>query len=217
MSVDARARMLEPADRFEEIVFGLIMVLTFTCSLSVAEADRAEVRTMVVGALGCNLAWGIIDGAFYLIGSLVERGRNIKLVRGVKRAAGADEGRRLIAETLPDAVAAAFEPTDLERFRAVIAALPEPPERVRLEKRDWLGALGVFLLVFLSTFPVVLPFFFVSDLYTALRVSNGIAIVLLFAVAFKLAQHSGLRPFRTGAAMVGIGSALVAIAIALGG
>jgi hypothetical protein len=54
-------RVLEPTDRVSEILFGLIMVLTFTGSLSVAEAGRDDVRTMLIGALGCNLAWGIID------------------------------------------------------------------------------------------------------------------------------------------------------------
>jgi len=57
-----------------EVLFGLIMVLTFTGSLSVAEAGRDEVRTMLIGALGCNLAWGIIDAVLYLMGSLAERG-----------------------------------------------------------------------------------------------------------------------------------------------
>jgi hypothetical protein len=33
------------------------MVLTFTGSLSVADAGRADVRAMLIGALGCNLAW----------------------------------------------------------------------------------------------------------------------------------------------------------------
>ena len=56
------------------MLFGLIMVLTFTGSLSVAEADRDDVRTMLIGALGCNLAWGIIDGVLYLMGSLAEKG-----------------------------------------------------------------------------------------------------------------------------------------------
>lgn len=210
-------RVLDPADRFEEIVFALIMVLTFTCSLGVVDADRADVRDMIIGALGCNLAWGIIDGAFYLIGCLVERGRNSQLVRDVQRAAAAADGRRIIAETLPDAVAEAFEPPDLERFRAAIAALPPPTDRVRFRREEVIGALGVFLLVFLSTFPVVLPFFFLSDVGQALRVSNLIAITLIFGVSFKLAKHSGLRPILTSAAMVGIGVALVAVAIALGG
>ena len=49
--------------------------LTFTGSLSVAEAGRDDVRTMLIGALGCNLAWGIIDGVLYLMGCLAEKGR----------------------------------------------------------------------------------------------------------------------------------------------
>ena len=49
------------------------MVLTFTGSLSVAEAGRDDVRTMLIGALGCNLAWGIIDGVLYLMGCLGKR------------------------------------------------------------------------------------------------------------------------------------------------
>ena len=51
-------RALEPMDRLSEILFGLIMVLTFTGSLSVAEVGREDVRLMLIGALGCNLAWG---------------------------------------------------------------------------------------------------------------------------------------------------------------
>jgi len=38
----------------------------------------------------------------------------------------------------------------------------------------------VFLLVVVATLPVVLPFLFVHDPKHALRISNGIAILLLF-------------------------------------
>lgn len=209
--------VLDPVERFTEIVFGLIMVLTFTCSLAVAEADRADVREMIIGALGCNLAWGIIDAAFYLFAVLAERGRNAHLLRQVQASGDPAAGRRIVADTMPPAVQDALPPEALEQVRAAIAALPKPPSRVRFGKADGLGALGVFLLVFLSTFPVVIPFFFLQELETALRLSNGVAIILLFGASFKLAQHSGLRPWRTGAAIVGIGVALVAIAIALGG
>jgi hypothetical protein len=210
-------RVLDPVDRFGEIVFGLVMVLTFTCSLSVAESDRAEVRDMIVGALGCNLAWGIIDAAFYLIAVLAERGRGARLLRSVREASVPEAGRAVIADSLPDVVASALSAEQLEAVRASIASRPLPAP-VKFSRRDLAGACAVFLLVFLSTFPVVLPFFFFGDeVRTAVRVSNGIAIALLFGVAYKLAQHAGLRPVRTGAAMVGIGAALVAIAIALGG
>ena len=59
-------RVLEPTERLSEVLFGLIMVLTFTGSLSLAEKGRGAVRTMLIGALGCNLAWGIIDGIMIL-------------------------------------------------------------------------------------------------------------------------------------------------------
>ena len=58
-------RVLEPMG-ISEIWFELAMVLTFTCSLSVSSAGREEVRTLLIGALGCNLGWGIIDGSMYL-------------------------------------------------------------------------------------------------------------------------------------------------------
>ena len=68
-------RALDPIDRLSEVLFGLIMVLTFTGSLSVVGAGREDVRTMLVGALGCNLAWGLIDAVFYLMGCLAEKER----------------------------------------------------------------------------------------------------------------------------------------------
>jgi hypothetical protein len=43
------------------------MALSFTGSLSVAESGREEIRTMLVGAIGCNTAWGIVDAVMYLI------------------------------------------------------------------------------------------------------------------------------------------------------
>ena len=60
-------RILDPLERTSEILFGVIMVLTFTSSISVAESGHAETREVLVAALGCNVAWGIVDAAFYLM------------------------------------------------------------------------------------------------------------------------------------------------------
>src|SRR5438270_13933032 len=94
-------RVLEPIDRVSEVLFGLIMVLTFTGSLSVAEAGRDDVRTMLIGALGCNLAWGIIDGVLYLMGCLAEQGRALVTFRAVRKATDPGDAQRLIAAALP--------------------------------------------------------------------------------------------------------------------
>ena len=77
-------QVLQPSERVAEVLFGLIMVLTFTGALSIAEADRAEVRTMLIGALGCNIAWGIVDGVLYLMGCLAEKGRGLMIFRAVR-------------------------------------------------------------------------------------------------------------------------------------
>ena len=55
------------------------------------------------------------------------------------------------------------------------------------------------------------------DAMRALRVSNAVAIFLLFWGATGSAGMSGYRPWRTALGMVAIGVALVAITIALGG
>jgi hypothetical protein len=212
-----RRRVLDPTERFSEILFGLIMVLTFTGSLSAAESGRNEVRTMLIGALGCNLAWGVIDAIFYLMNTLGARGHGLVALRGLRKTTDPAEARALIEEALPPVVASVLEPADYERLRVRLATIPELPKRAPLHRDDLRGALGVFLLVFLSTFPVAIPFLFMKDAMLALRVSNAIAIVLLFVGGWKLAVYSGFRPWRTGLVMVAIGVALVGLTIALGG
>ncbi len=210
-------RVLEPSDRIAEILFGLIMVLTFTGSLSVAEADRAEVRTMLVGALGCNIVWGIIDGVLYLMGCLAEKGRSLMILRSVRNAADPQHAQRLIADALPSVVASVLQPAELEAMWQRLKQLPGPPDRARLRKEDWLGAIGVFFLVFLSTFPVTLPFIFIHSAGPALRASNTIAILMLFLTGYAYGKCVDRRPWLTGISMVLLGCVLVGLTIALGG
>jgi hypothetical protein len=209
-------RVLDPIERVAEILFGLIMVLTFTGSLGVAEAGRDDVRTMLIGALGCNLAWGIIDAVLYLMGCLAQRGGGIIALRAV-READARQAQRLIADALPPVVASVLEPAEIESIRQRLKQLPEPPGRARLRKDDWLGAIGVFLLVFLSMLPVAIPFMLMHDAVPALRVSNAIAIAMLFVLGDAFGRMTGRRPWAMGISMVLLGTLLVALAIALGG
>jgi VIT family len=212
-----RTRVLNPLERFSEIVFALIMVLSFTGALSVAEVGREDIRIMLLGAIGCNLAWGIIDAAFYLISCLAERGRNATILRSVQQASSPTHAQRIIADALPEPVANALQSADFERVREHLRRLPAPTDWPRLTAENWRGAVGVFLLVFLSTFPVVMPFLFMQDARLALRVSNGVAIAMLFGAGCLLASYAGMRRIRTGLAMVGIGAVLVALTIVLGG
>jgi len=209
--------VLDVQERVAEVLFGLIMVLSFTGSLSVADAGRDDIRAMIIGALGCNLAWGLIDGVFYLMGSLADRGRGLSTLRAVRSATDPEAAQRTIAQALPSVVASILEPAELESIQRRLLALPEPPAVARLSGRDLLGALGVFLLVFLSTFPVAIPFLFVSNVMRAMRVSNAVAIVMLLITGALYGKHVGRSQWAFGAAMVFLGGILVTITIALGG
>lgn len=212
-----RKRILDPIDRAMEVLFGLIMVLSFTGTLSAAEAGREDVRTMLIGALGCNLAWGIVDGVMYIMTALGDRMRGIVMVRRVRGAPSPEDAHGRIAVALPEEIASAVGTAELEAIRRRVAELPEPPRFARPRWDDYKGALAVFLLVFLSTFPVTIPFLFMQDAVRALRISNAIAVAMLFVVGYRLGKESGGRPWRIGLAMVAIGLVLVAVTIALGG
>jgi hypothetical protein len=210
-------QVLEPSERIGEVLFGLIMVLSFTGALSVAEADRADVRTMLIGALGCNIAWGIIDGVMFLMDCLAERGRGLVIFRAVRNTLDPQQAQRLIADALPPVVASVLRPEELETLRQRLTQLSEPPDRAQLRKDDWLGAAGVFLLVFLSTFPVVIPFLVLQNVGLALRLSNGIAILMLFLTGFAYGKCVGRHPWLVGISMVVLGGVLVGLTMALGG
>jgi VIT1/CCC1 family predicted Fe2+/Mn2+ transporter len=215
--VQPSKRILEPMERISEVLFALIMVLTFTCSFSVAGAGREEVRSMLVGALGCNLAWGIIDAVFYLMGSFSALGQGILRLRTLREATSPAQAQQIIAHALPPVVVSVLSPSDFESMRQKLNKLPDLPTYPRLRKDDWLGALGVFLIVSLSTLPVVMPFALIENAKRALRVSNGIAILMLFLTGYAFGHFSGHRPLWMAAAMVILGSAMVAITISLGG
>jgi hypothetical protein len=214
----ARAKHpLDPIDRFSEILFGLIMVLTFTGSISAAESGREEIRTLLFAAIGCNLAWGIVDGVMYLFTSMSERGRSILALRRVRETSDAAAAHRVICDALPPVVASVMREPELEQIRMRLLELPAPPERARLTRGDFRNALGVLLLVFLSTFPVVIPFIVMSNATRALRVSNAIAVAMLFIIGYWLGRYMGHKPWRLGGIMVVVGLVLVGVTIALGG
>jgi VIT1/CCC1 family predicted Fe2+/Mn2+ transporter len=214
----ARARLLDPNERIAEVLFGLIMVLTLTCSFSVATGDQTATRELMIAALGCNFAWGLIDGVFYLMTSFSERGRNILTLERLRAMQNFEEARALVVDAFPPLIASLLTPADFERIRSALAAMVGLPTHPYLTKDDWLAALGVFLLVFLSTLPVVIPLWLVPDARVALRVSNGVAIVMLFLAGYAFGRYAMRRRWwATGLAMVALGGVLVAITIRLGG
>lgn len=209
--------VLDPVDRASEVIFGLLMALTFTGSLSVASAGREEVRTMMFTAIGCNLAWGLADAVMYLVRTATQRVRNRTLFARLRAAPDAATGQAIVAEVVPQGVVDAVGLEALEDMRRGLVETPLRPAGSLLGARDFKGALGVFLLVVLATFPVVIPFIFVRETALALRVSNLVSLVTLFVAGWALARYSGGTPWKGGLAMAATGAALISAIIALGG
>jgi VIT1/CCC1 family predicted Fe2+/Mn2+ transporter len=138
-------------------------------------------------------------------------------LHALRKTADARKAQQIIAAALPPLIVSLLQPAELDTLGERLRALPEPGDHVRLNREDWKGFLGVFLLVFVSTFPVVIPFLLMKNALPALRVSNAIAIAMLFLTGYAFGRITGRRPWVRGVAMVLLGAALVAITMALGG
>ena len=140
--------------------------------------------------LGCNLAWGIVDGIMFILDRLAERGQQLRELRGLRQ--GAQQRLRL-------------------------AAPPEPPPHARLTRANLAGAVAVCCLVVVSTLPVAIPFLIVHETRLALRISQAIGAVLLFLGGHAWGRAASHVPWVMGIAMAALGFAMVGITVALGG
>ncbi len=213
-------RYLDPTQILGEVMFGLIMVLTFTlgAGLIVKEGTVATTR-MLLGILGCNVAWGLIDGAMYVVSSMLESSRKARLLRSIQKAASKEDALAMVGREL-DPRLGPF--TSLEErthlYPAVLDRLLKvTPERTLVKKEDVYGAIVIFWLVFLSTIPAVVPFLVFRDRFVALRVSNLLLLAMLFLVGYRWARATNSNPWIVGSILLVVGLVLVAIAMALGG
>jgi hypothetical protein len=211
----SRERMLDPIERASEAIFGVLMAMTFTGSLNAATAGREEIGTMLLTAIGCNIAWGLTDAVMYVVGTVTEIHRRGLLLQRLRQTTDVPAAHRMIADELPDRLAGGIQEGTLEAIRKALLAVPEAT--VGLTARDFQAAVGVFALVVLATFPVVVPFVFLRDSAIAMRVSNAFAVATLYAYGHVLGKYSGGRPWRYGLTIAATGMVLVVIIIALGG
>jgi VIT1/CCC1 family predicted Fe2+/Mn2+ transporter len=214
-------KYLDPATSMGEVLFGLIMTLTFTLSagLTIQEEGREGARQLLIATIGCNMAWGVIDGVFYMLGQLFERGRLRRLALRVRETVQQDKALSLVASEMDEileSVTAADERQKL--YRRIVERVRTAELRPnRITREDVMGAVASFWLVFFSSLPAAVPFLFIDDARFALRVSNAILLGLLFWAGYSWARYTTARPFWTGLVFLLVGSALVVMAIAFGG
>jgi hypothetical protein len=215
--IDTREPVLDTVDRVSELCFGLFMALTFVGAVSAATAGEGAGRKMFYTALGCNLAWGLADAVMFLVRTLTNRGRRLRLALTVRHELDAAAGIGALREALPRWITPLITDAELELIRARLAAIPDLPHRPRFLRDDLVGAVAIFLIVVFATFPVALPFVVFKDVPTALIVSRVLTIVMLFGSGMALGRHSGFGGWKAGFAMAALGVVLTMAIIALGG
>lgn len=209
-------RHLDPSEILGEILFGLIMVLTFTLGASVAGGYE---RGLILAAAGCNVAWGVIDAALVVMSGRYLRRRRGQLVRAIREARDEASALAAIRDEFESGVAVEARPEDREQLYRSIQALfaRAKPLPMHLTRDDWMTGLVVFVLVAATALPAALPFLLIEDPHLALRLSNALLVALLFAIGWRWGRHIRVHALLSALTLTAIGVALVAIAIALGG
>ncbi len=221
------ARLVEPLDRLVEGIYSVLIVLTFTLAaraVQVQSGDPADTSALLfqlfVAALGCAVAWGLIDGAMYVLTCVFERGKDRRLYRLVRDAASEEDGIAVLAAELDDDMGSLA--TSAER-RAIYQTLysrlrSAPPPAGGFERSDFGGGLGVFLVAVGAALPIVLPLIILpGSIQFRLRVSNLVAFALLFGMGYNWGRYAGGKPLLTGLMLLILGVIMVAVAIPLGG
>lgn len=220
-SAHVRVRSLvDPGDALTEGLFGVVMALTITLGAGlIIKGDAQATRRLLVGIVGCNMAWGMIDGCMYLIGCMLQHSTRARLLISIQGAANDDEARAMVERELkPTLAPLASQEGRVRLYDDILAGLRDvAPERTRVRREDVYGALVVWWIVFLTSLPAVIPFLFIHDRFVALRASNALLLIMLFAAGYGWARKMHANPWRFGLVALLIGVAMVAVVIALGG
>ena len=193
----------------------VVIALSCTLSIRILEGEAASTESVLLAAIGGNIVWGLIDATMHLIARMTERARDQAILRTIRESPDPTATDRLFLDKLPPAVVAALTPPDIARVREHLRR--QSPSRALLTRNDVAVSAAIFLLVVLSTFPIVIPFIVMQNLERALRTSNAIAIAMLFGTGWSLGTYGGRRGWRMGLTMVVVGVGLVGLAMLLGG
>jgi VIT1/CCC1 family predicted Fe2+/Mn2+ transporter len=213
-------RHLDVPSRLEEVLFGLIMVMTVTLTAGITVSEGPDgVRQLLVAAIGCNVAWGIVDGLMYVMSTYTARSRDLMLAGQIRTATSPAEGVAIAREAIETRLEGLGRSETRERLAEDVASAARqlPPGRARVEWEDVAGGIACFWLVFVTCLPAAIPFLLFSDPHVALRVSNALLIAMLFVGGQVWARYVGAPRFVAGALAVGFGLFLVIVAILLGG
>jgi len=207
---------LSPLERGCEIVFGILMTASVTAATQIGTGGQATVRELLLAAFGCNLAWGLIDAAMFLLQRQFGRFRAHRTMRELQAIHDEAQFRERVREELPPAIGPALTAETYAGIRRLADAYASA--RAPFWSRAELEAAGlIWLLVTASTLPLVVPFLVLQDAVLALRLSKVVMVTMLFVLGWWIGRWSGASARGSGFVLALAGSVLAVACIALGG
>ena len=219
------AHLLDPIDTLSEVIFSVLILLTFTLAFRIfiigdgQPVTNEYVKDLVWAALGAAIAWGIIDGIMYALFQVLGRSERHRLLWHIQAAHTADEAVSAIADEFDYMM----EPiTGEEQRRTLYEDILDhlrtsQPRAVGLKREDLTGGLASVLIAVLAVTPSFLPLFIFSNDYAlAIRLSNVVSFIVLFAAGYEWGRYTGMSRWRTGLLVMGVGALLEGVAIPLG-
>lgn len=221
-------RLLDPVDRLVEGIYSVLIVLTFTLAARAVKTQGGQVVLedwdtvlhLFAAAAGCALAWGLIDGAMYVLTCAFERGKDRRLYRLISTTATEEAGVTLLADELDDELGALASEAERGQIYSTLYQRLRlaPPPRAGFKQEDFAGGFGTFLVAVGAAIPVLLPLLLVpGSVETRVRASNFVAFALLFVMGYGWGRYAGGKPVLYGLLLLLLGAGMVLIAIPLGG
>jgi VIT1/CCC1 family predicted Fe2+/Mn2+ transporter len=210
---------LTPSERLSQALYGLILVLTVISAIEITVSKQQQsAGTLLTAALGTCIAWGMVDAVIYVLTGVHERNHHVRFVSRVKNKSK-KEAIGQIEDELDDSLIGVLEKDEKDRIaeQIFLTVNHAAPKRQHVKKDDVLGGAASFLISFMVVLPTMVPFVLSLKLDLAIRLSNIIAVAMLFIVGYVSGGREGMNRIRWALTITVLGVVIVAVTILLGG
>ena len=219
------AHLLDPIDTLSEVIFSVLILLTFTLAFRIFMMDgqvvtKEYVDDLLWAALGATVAWGIIDGIMYALFEVLGRSERRRLLWHIQAAHTPQEAIEAVANEFDFILEPiTSEPQRQTLYNDILDHLHgSQPRAVGLKREDLTGGLASVLIAVLAVTPSFLPLIiFQNDQALAIRLSNVVSFIVLFLAGYEWGRYTGTSSWRADLLVMAVGALLVAVAIPLGG
>lgn len=204
-------------------MFGLIMAMTVIGAARVALLSGDEEvtgRVIISAALGCNIAWGLVDAIMYVFTELFDRGKYLGLVAKIKNCKDEETAIPIINKEIDSIILDSLSDDERKRvcsdvFKSVSRI---EPKAARVTRDDIMGAIVCFLFTFATAFITVVPFYIRPwSLMIKMWLSRGISFAMLFGIGYVYGKYTNRSKIKTAIGMVVIGLVINIVILLLGG